>query len=285
MKNEQIKAIVKEKYSELAVARTESCCNSGGDDPMSIMSDKYDQLQGYHADADLGLGCGLPTEFAQIKQGDIVLDLGSGAGNDCFVARHETGPEGKVMGVDFSPEMIQRARQNASQMGYHNMEFREGDIENLPIEDNSIDVIVSNCVLNLVPDKVQVFQEIHRVLKPGGHFSISDIVLEGELPSGLQDAAELYAGCVAGASQKADYMNIIANTAFEDVQLQKVKPIILPDELLNQFLSPEQVKSYHNSNLGILSITVFGRKRGGVPQGETTKKDKTASSWLPGCCG
>ncbi|MEL6844629.1 MAG: arsenite methyltransferase, partial [Bacteroidota bacterium] len=252
---------------------------------MSIMSDKYDQLQGYHADADLGLGCGLPTEFAQIKQGDIVLDLGSGAGNDCFVARHETGPEGKVMGVDFSPEMIQRARQNASQMGYHNMEFREGDIENLPIEDNSIDVIVSNCVLNLVPDKVQVFQEIHRVLKPGGHFSISDIVLEGELPSGLQDAAELYAGCVAGASQKADYMNIIANTAFEDVQLQKVKPIILPDELLNQFLSPEQVKSYHNSNLGILSITVFGRKQGGVPQAETTKKDKTASSWLPGCCG
>ncbi|MEL7340586.1 MAG: arsenite methyltransferase, partial [Bacteroidota bacterium] len=184
MKNEEIKAIVKEKYSELALARTGSCCESGGDDPLSIMSDTYDELKGYHADADLGLGCGLPTEFAQIQKGDIVLDLGSGAGNDCFVARHETGPEGKVLGVDFSPEMIQRARQNASKMGYHNMEFREGDIENLPIDDNSIDVIVSNCVLNLVPNKEQVFQEIHRVLKPGGHFSISDIVLEGELPAG-----------------------------------------------------------------------------------------------------
>ncbi|MEM6347701.1 MAG: arsenite methyltransferase [Bacteroidota bacterium] len=258
--SQEIKSIVKEKYSELAVARTGSCCGSGGDDPISIMSDKYDHLDGYNADADLGLGCGLPTEFAQIKKGDIVLDLGSGAGNDCFIARHETGPEGKVMGVDFSPEMIQRARQNASQMGYHNMEFREGDIENLPIDDNSIDVIVSNCVLNLVPNKAKVFQEVYRTLKPGGHFSISDIVLEGNLPEGLQEAAELYAGCVAGAIQKNDYMEQIKASGFEEITLQKEKTIVLPDELLRDFLSEEKVQSFKNSELGIFSITVFGRK-------------------------
>ncbi|MFK7920904.1 MAG: arsenite methyltransferase [Bacteroidia bacterium] len=258
--SQEIKTIVKEKYSELAVARTGSCCESGGDDPLSIMSDQYNHLEGYNADADLGLGCGLPTEFAQIKKGDIVLDLGSGAGNDCFIARHETGPEGKVMGVDFSPEMIQRARENATKMGYHNMEFREGDLEKLPIDDNSIDVIVSNCVLNLVPNKAQVFKEIYRTLKPGGHFSISDIVLEGDLPEGIESVAEMYAGCVAGATQRGDYMEQIKVSGFADITLQKEKPIILPEELLKDYLSEEVVQNYQNSDLGIFSITVFGRK-------------------------
>lgn len=271
--SQEIKTIVKEKYSELAVSREGNCC--GSDDPIAIMSDKYDHLAGYNADADLGLGCGLPTEFAQIKKGDVVLDLGSGAGNDCFIARHETGPEGKVMGVDFSPEMIQRARKNATQMGYHNMEFREGDLENLPIDENSIDVIVSNCVLNLVPNKAQVFKEIYRTLKPGGHFSISDIVLEGELPEGLQDAAEMYAGCVAGAMQKGEYMKQIHASAFEGISLQKEKAIHLPEELLRDFLSEEKVASYKNSDLGIFSITVFGRK----------PIEATEACCEPGCCG
>ncbi|MEL7530237.1 MAG: arsenite methyltransferase [Bacteroidota bacterium] len=273
--SQEIKTIVKEKYSELALARTGSCCESGGDDPLSIMSDKYDHLEGYNADADLGLGCGLPTEFAQIKKGDVVLDLGSGAGNDCFIARHETGPEGKVMGVDFSPEMIQQARKNASQMGYHNMEFREGDLENLPIDDDSIDVIVSNCVLNLVPNKEKVFKEIYRTLKPGAHFSISDIVLEGELPAALQEAAVLYAGCVAGAMQKGEYMEVINASGFDAVTLQKEKAIKLPEELLADYLTEEEIASYKNSDLGIFSITVFGRKPVEVKE----------SCCLPTCCG
>src|SRR5277367_2230795 len=201
---EQIKEMVRQKYSEIALQDKESneasCCGSGccTTEVYNIMTDDYTQLEGYNPDADLGLGCGLPTQFAQIKKGDVVIDLGSGAGNDAFIARKETGDTGKVIGIDFTPAMIDKARANAEKLNFHNVEFRQGDIEKMPVTAGTADVIVSNCVLNLVPNKYGVFQEIHRVLKPGGHFSISDIVLVGELPEKIQEAAEMYAGCVAG---------------------------------------------------------------------------------------
>src|SRR6186713_583465 len=201
---EQMKEIVRQKYSEVAlqdkVQKQSSCCSSGcgSSEGYNIMSDDYTQLEGYNPDADLGLGCGLPTQFAKIKKGDVVIDLGSGAGNDAFIARHETGETGKVIGIDFTPAMIERARQNAEVRGFNNVEFRQGDIEKMPVTANTADVIVSNCVLNLVPNKDGVIKEIYRVLKPGGHFSISDIVLEGSLPESIRNAVEMYAGCVSG---------------------------------------------------------------------------------------
>jgi SAM-dependent methyltransferase len=196
--------MVRQKYSEIALQDKESnqtsCCGSGccSTEVSNIMTDDYSMLEGYNPDADLGLGCGLPTQFAKIKKGDVVIDLGSGAGNDAFIARHETGESGKVIGIDFTPAMISRARQNAESRGFNNVEFRQGDIEEMPVSSGAADVIVSNCVLNLVPNKDAVIKEIFRVLKPGGHFSISDIVLEGELPAEIREAAEMYAGCVAG---------------------------------------------------------------------------------------
>src|ERR1700722_18522556 len=225
--NEQIKDMVRQKYSEIALQDKEdnqaSCCGSGccSTEVYNIMSEDYSTLQGYNPEADLGLGCGLPTQFAKIKNGDIVIDLGSGAGNDAFIARAETGETGKVIGIDFTPAMIDKARVNAEKLNFHNVEFRQGDIEKMPVTANIADVIVSNCVLNLVPNKPAVFQEIYRVLKPGGHFSISDIVLVGELPEKIRQAAEMYAGCVAGAIQKQDYLGLIEATGFTSITLQK----------------------------------------------------------------
>ena len=231
------------------------------DDP-AIMAENYDHLAGYVADADLGLGCGLPTQFANIQPVDTVIDLGSGAGNDCFVARHETGPTGKVIGIDFTDAMITRARQNADKLGYNNVEFRQGDIEQMPVGDNVADVIVSNCVLNLVPNKRQVIAEIFRVLKPGGHFSISDIVLRGDLPDPLRQAAEMYAGCVSGAIQQDDYLQFIQEAGFTNMTLQKEKAIFMPDDLLATYLSPDEMATYRASTDAIVSITVYAEKPG-----------------------
>jgi SAM-dependent methyltransferase len=265
--SENIKEMVRQKYSEIALQDKEtnstSCCgatNSCSTEVYNIMSEEYDELKGYHVDADLGLGCGLPTQFAKIKKGDVVLDLGSGAGNDCFVARHETGPEGKVIGVDFTPAMIEKARQNAEKLGFHNVEFRQGDIENLPLNSNSVDVVVSNCVLNLVPDKHQAISEIARVLKSGGHFSISDVVLVGNLPDKLKNAAEMYAGCVSGALQKEVYLEIIKLNQFKNITIQKEKVIIIPDEILAKYLNSEEINAFKNGKTGILSITVYAEK-------------------------
>jgi len=226
------------------------------------MSEDYADLDGYNPDADLGLGCGLPTQFAKIKKGDVVIDLGSGAGNDCFVARAETGETGKVIGIDFTPAMIEKARMNAEKRGFNNVEFRQGDIEKMPVTANTADVIVSNCVLNLVPNKKAVFSEIYRVLKDGGHFSISDIVLAGELPQKLQEAAEMYAGCVAGASQKNDYLSYIAQAGFTNITIQKDKPIILPDDILENYLSKEDIATYRAIPPIVYSITVYAEKQG-----------------------
>ena len=187
------------------------------------MTDDYTNLEGYNPDADLGLGCGLPTQFAQIKKGDVVIDLGSGAGNDCFIARSETGETGKVIGIDFTDAMIEKARANAEKLGFHNVEFRKGDIEKMPVTSNTADVIVSNCVLNLVPNKDGVFKEIKRVLKPGGHFSISDIVLVGPFLPKSREAAEMYAGCVSGAIQKQAYLELIEINGFQQYHDSKGK--------------------------------------------------------------
>ncbi len=262
----QLKEIVKQKYSEIALQDKEtnaaSCCGSGccTTEVANIMNDDYSTLEGYNPEADLGLGCGLPTQFAKIKPGDTVIDLGSGAGNDCFVARAETGENGKVIGIDFTPAMIEKARANAEKLGYHNVEFRQGDIEHMPVNRNVADVIVSNCVLNLVPNKDGVFKEIFRVLKPGGHFSISDVVLAGHLPAALQKDAEMYAGCVAGAIQKAEYLNLIYANGFSNVVLQKEKPIIIPDDILENYLNEKELADFKSGATGIYSITVYAEK-------------------------
>ena len=267
--DQQLKELVREKYSAIAdqsrdqnlsscCGATSSCC--GGDEVYNIMAEDYTSQEGYVADADLGLGCGLPTAFAQIKEGDTVIDLGSGAGNDAFIARRIVGEKGKVIGIDFTDAMIARARDNAEKLGYNNVEFRQGDIEAMPVTADKADVIVSNCVLNLVPNKAQVFKEIYRTLKPGGHFSISDIVLNGPLPAKWKEIAELYAGCVSGAIQKEVYMELIQQTGFENITIQKEKEIIIPDNILEQYLSAEEIKSYKEQSTRILSITVFAKK-------------------------
>jgi arsenite methyltransferase len=268
MNNEKkLKELVKEKYGEIANQSKDvnagSCCGATaccGDDVYTIMADDYSKLEGYVSDADLGLGCGLPTEFAKIKEGDTVIDLGSGAGNDAFIARRITGERGRVIGIDFTEAMIKRARENADKLGFNNVEFRLGDIDDMPVTSNIADVIVSNCVLNLVPNKHRVFSEVYRVLKPGAHFSISDIVLEGELPSKWKQVAELYAGCVAGAIQKKEYLEIIAEAGFVDWVLQKEKKIIIPDDVLRNYLTEEEVLQYKSGVVNIESITVYAKK-------------------------
>ena len=263
---QELKDIVKQKYSEIALQDKEtnmsSCCGSGccSTEVYNIMSDDYTKLEGYSADADIGLGCGLPTEFAQIKKGDTVIDLGSGAGNDCFIARAITGDTGKVIGIDFTEAMINKARENADKLGFNNVEFRYGDIEKMPITVNAADVVVSNCVLNLVPNKNNVFKEIFRVLKPNGHFSISDVVLVGNLHDKLKGAAEMYAGCISGAIQKEAYMDLVKSNGFKDITIQKEKAIVIPDDILAGYLSPDEIHSFRSSDMGIYSITVFAKK-------------------------
>jgi SAM-dependent methyltransferase len=265
-KEQEIKEMVKQKYSEIALQdkETNACpdCESSScsTEVYNIMSEEYDELKGYNPDADLGLGCGLPTQFAKIKKGDTVIDLGSGAGNDCFVARAEAGETGRVIGIDFTPAMIEKARANAEKRGYNNIEFHEGDIEKMPVADNTTNVVVSNCVLNLVPNKKAVFSEIYRVLKSGGHFSISDIVLVGCLPEKIQSAAEMYAGCVSGAIQKSEYLLYIEQAGFQNITIQKEKPIIVPDDVLNNYLTEEEIAIYKANPTIIRSITVFAEK-------------------------
>lgn len=269
MNNEtQIKELVKEKYAAIAEQAIDqnlgSCCGAttscGGDDVYNIMSDDYSKLEGYNPDADLGLGCGLPTEFAMIKAGDTVIDLGSGAGNDAFIARKIVGDTGRVLGIDFTEAMISKARANTEKLGFNNVEFRLGDIDDMPVTSNFADVIVSNCVLNLVPNKFKVISEIFRVLKPGGHFSISDIVLEGSLPDKWKQVAELYAGCVSGAIQKEVYLEMISNAGFSNIKLQKEKEIIIPNDILKNYLTDTEIETYKRGGTKITSITVYADK-------------------------
>ena len=264
--NDELKELVKQKYSEIALqdkdTNQSSCCGAGGcsTEVYNIMTDDYTAIEGYNPEADLGLGCGLPTQFAKIKAGDTVVDLGSGAGNDCFIARKETGVAGKVIGIDFTPAMIEKARINAEKLGYNNVEFRLGDIEKMPLTECIADVVVSNCVLNLVPNKDGVFKEIYRVLKTGAHFSISDIVLVGKLPDALRKDAEMYAGCISGAIQKEVYMELVHNNGFTNVVIQKEKPIIIPDDILRRYLNETELESFKQGKTGIFSITVYAEK-------------------------
>lgn len=264
---EEIKAIVKEKYSAIAKQPREqnasSCCGTGSSccsTDVAVFSDDYSKLEGYNPDADLGLGCGIPTEIANIQPGDTVVDLGSGAGNDAFVARQIVGEKGKVIGIDMTETMIEKAEANKRKLGAANVEFRFGDIEHLPIEPNTADVVISNCVLNLVPDKAKAFSEIMRVLKPGGHFSISDIVTTGVLPVKIKAAAEMYVGCVAGALLKEEYLGIISQTGFKNVQVKKEKSIGIPEETLREYLDENEIQFYKQSGTQVLSITVYGEK-------------------------
>lgn len=261
-----LKSIVRDKYSQIARQDKQqneaSCCGSCGcsSEVTHIMSDDYRTLEGYQPEADLGLGCGLPTQFARIQPGDVVVDLGSGAGNDCFVARHQTGETGRVIGIDFTPEMIEKARANAQKLGFQNVQFIQGDIEQIPLEDATADVVISNCVLNLVPNKSQVFREIYRVLKPGGHFSISDVVLEGALPEAIRRSAEMYAGCVSGAIQKSAYPELIREQGFEQITIQQQKPIHIPDDILLREAGESGLQAYRESRAGIWSITIYAEK-------------------------
>lgn len=263
---DDIKEMVREKYAAIAVNATSGCgcCGPESNNKIvgyTIMADEYNDKVGYVAEADLGLGCGVPVDYAEMKAGDRVVDLGAGAGNDVFVARAIVGESGNVIGIDMTPEMISKARQNNQKLGYTNVEFRLGEIENLPVESNSVDVVISNCVLNLVPDKTRAFAEINRVLKPGAHFCVSDIVLKGTLPAELKKSAEMYAGCVAGAMQQEDYLAEIEKAGFTGTVIKKTKVITLPDEVLMQYLNDEQIQQFRSNETGIFSITVNANKK------------------------
>ena len=267
MNSDELKEIVKEKYGRIAdrdkKQNASSCCGSTSccsSMDYTVFSDDYKNLEGYNADADLGLGCGLPTQFAGIEPGHHVLDLGSGAGNDCFVARAIVGETGKVTGLDFTDAMIAKANVNREKLGYQNVEFIQGDIEDIPLHNGLVDVVVSNCVLNLVPDKDKAFAEIYRVLKPGGHFCVSDVVIKGRIPDKLRQDAEMYAGCVAGAIEQDEYLAIIGKTGFNQPVIHKSKQVEIPDELLTDYMTPDEITAFKNSGTGIFSITVSAYK-------------------------
>jgi arsenite methyltransferase len=267
LKMKNAKEIVKEKYGQIAENSHHestssccgpSCCGDGAD--FSDFSDSYDKIDGYNPDADLGLGCGIPTEFAKIRKGDTVVDLGSGAGNDCFVARALTGSAGKVIGIDMTEKMIEKANKNLKKLGHVNVEFRLGDIEEMPVESGTADVVISNCVLNLVPDKSKAFSEIFRILKPGGHLSVSDVVLRGDLPEEIKNAAEMYAGCVSGAIDIQKYLSIMSAAGLKSILIQKEKVISIPDETLLHYLDHNGLEEFKKSGSGIFSITVYAEK-------------------------
>ncbi len=264
MKNsENIKKIVKDKYAKIADFENDGCCCCCGGEPTdttTVFSEDYKGKEGYVEDADMGLGCGIPTDFAGMNEGDKVLDLGSGAGNDCFVARSIVGETGQVTGLDFTDEMIEKANINKEKMAYTNINFVKGDIENMPFDSNNFDVIISNCVLNLVPDKSKAFAEMYRVLKDGAHFCISDVILQGELPLKIKLAGEMYAGCVSGALQKDEYLEIIEKCGFSSVDIHKEKMIDVPDNILLNYISQDDLTAFKKSGTGIYSITISAKK-------------------------
>ena len=268
MNAKDLKLVVIEKYGEIAGQTKQknesSCCGASGccsTVDYAVFSESYNHLEGYNPDADLGLGCGIPTQFAGIKKGDYVLDLGSGAGNDCFVARAIVEETGKVTGLDFTDAMLVKAEENNRKLGFANVSFVKGDIEEMPLKDESFDVVISNCVLNLVPDKNKAFREILRVLTSGGHFCVSDVVIKGNLPEKLRKDAEMYAGCVSGAIDIQEYLGIINMQGFKNVSIHTQKKVSLPDEVLAKYLTKDEIISFETGETGIFSITVSGYKQ------------------------
>ncbi len=263
---------VRSKYTAIARGDEAGCCSpdaSSGcgdadkDTTVNMIGEAYDSVDGYVADADLELGCGVPTDHAGLESGQTVVDLGSGAGLDAFVARRTVGASGRVIGVDFVPEMVEKARANADTLGVENVDFVEGDIEDLPLDDETADVVLSNCVLNLVPDKVQAFAEMYRVLRPGGHFCVSDIVSDGRLPEAVRRSAELYAGCVAGAIEEDEYRSLLDAVGFAEVEVVSRRRIDVPDEALPTTLSDADRAALDEG--GLWSVTVRGRRPGSSP--------------------
>jgi arsenite methyltransferase len=275
----EAKEIVKEKYGKIAVqSNTEqsSCCGSSCCGPhlnYTVFSENYESKEGYNPDADLNLGCGIPTDFAGIKKSDHVLDLGSGAGNDCFVARAIVGENGKVTGLDMTEPMVLKAKENCAKLNFNNVEFVLGDIEEMPFKDKIFDEVISNCVLNLVPDKTKAFREIFRVLKPGGHFCVSDVVIKGTLSDKMKKDAEMYAGCVSGASEMTEYLKIIENSGFLNMKVHKQIEIKLPDSILSEYNDADELKSFHEGDTGIFSITVSAEKPAGCNCGGICQPD------------
>jgi arsenite methyltransferase len=253
MKDTEVKSNVRERYARVAREST-SCCGPkacGCSSPASAKdiskSIGYtdEEMAAVPESANLGLGCGNPVALASLKEGETVLDLGSGAGFDCFLAARQVGKSGRVIGVDMTPEMIEKARANARKSDYTNVEFRLGEIENLPAADSSADVIISNCVINLAPDKKRVFKEAFRVLKPGGRMMVSDIVLTRALPEAVKESVEAYVGCIAGASLESDYLAAIKAVGFQDIEI--VGELVFPIE--NIFSEPEAVEIMKGLNL------------------------------------
>ena len=257
MTSEVIKEAVKERYTN--VIKTRSCCGSGTKN-ISAFKEDYNQVEGYVPNADYNLGCGLPTEHAAIKEGNHVLDLGCGAGNDVFIARSIVGEEGKVVGLDMTIDMLKKAEENKTKLGYENVEFVLGEIEEMPLEENKFDVVVSNCVLNLVPDKNKAYEEVYRVLKPTGHFCISDVVLSQPLPEKVSNRPELYASCVSGALLKEAYVQAIKDAGFNTIEIVKERPIILSDEKLKKALTDVELVNFRSEPSPVLSITIKAKK-------------------------
>jgi arsenite methyltransferase len=232
MKKEEIQKVVRERYGKIAIQSGSSCCcgpstSSSCCGASTNLASAIGKKIGYSNEeismvpegSNLGLGCGNPVALATLKEGDTVLDLGSGAGFDCFLASSKVGPKGKVIGIDMTAEMLDRAKENAKKGGYTNVEFRLGEIENLPVADNSVDAIISNCVINLSSDKQSVFDEAFRVLKPGGRLMVSDIVILKDLPENIRNSIDAYTGCIAGAMKKEDYLEAIKKSGFESVKV------------------------------------------------------------------
>lgn len=261
MEKEEIKGFVKKKYAQAAKLGS-SCCIAGDSSPVSVVGKAYteQEISSAPEGSNLGLGCGNPLAHAAIKEGDTVVDLGSGAGFDCFLAAAKVGEGGRVIGVDMTPEMVERAGENAANSGYGNVEFRLGEIENLPVESGSADLVISNCVINLCPDKASAFGEAYRVLRPGGRLMVSDIVLLEELPGPIKSSVEAYAGCVAGAALKDDYLAYIERAGFEDVSVLVEIPMaaesLCSDPLIREIMeetsiSPEKASEIAGSIVSV----------------------------------
>jgi len=282
MKEAEIKKVVKEGYAKIAKKESSccvpvsSCCESTGLAQTISKAIGYtdEELSSIPEDANLGLGCGNPVALASLVEGETVLDLGSGAGFDCFLAANKVGKRGKVIGVDMTPEMVAKARENARKGNYENIEFRLGEIENLPVADNSVDVVISNCVINLSPDKSRVFREAFRVLKPGGRLMVSDITLLKELPNFIKDSIAAYVGCISGALMKDEYIRVIRKAGFHKVKIidETVFPIECmvndptAEAVISQMgLSMEEIKDIASS---VVSIRVQGRKPAIVAEAE-----------------